>query len=263
MSPTSSLTTSGELATAFHSFYNAHTILSGDEDLKSARLTLAEATRRWSRTGSGCSESARRRPCRANGDGEKGPDRSRPPRAKGGFLRGLVLGLAVAVGVQLYHAGLPDWFGDSGGDGADAAGRHEPSKTNFDFYRFLPKTEVRIDDPEAPGGAPQPAERTAGPPLDHDECTTARQNRRRRPPGSASTGSRWARFRKRQEADRLRASLALGGFESSIRTRDTASGTWHRVTLGPFRGREAAEAARARLLTAGQGIDARIVPNGS
>ena len=35
-----------ELATAFHSFYNAHTILSGEADLKCARLTLAEATRR-------------------------------------------------------------------------------------------------------------------------------------------------------------------------------------------------------------------------
>ena len=35
-----------ELATAFHSFYNAHTILSHEADLKSARLTLAEATRR-------------------------------------------------------------------------------------------------------------------------------------------------------------------------------------------------------------------------
>ncbi len=35
-----------ELATAFHSFYNAHTILSGEADLKSARLTLVEATRR-------------------------------------------------------------------------------------------------------------------------------------------------------------------------------------------------------------------------
>ena len=35
-----------ELATAFHGFYNAHTILSDDEDLKTARLTLAEATRR-------------------------------------------------------------------------------------------------------------------------------------------------------------------------------------------------------------------------
>ena len=35
-----------DLATAFHSFYNAHTILAGEDDLKSARLTLAEATRR-------------------------------------------------------------------------------------------------------------------------------------------------------------------------------------------------------------------------
>ena len=34
------------LATAFHSFYNAHTILAGEPDLRSARLTLAEATRR-------------------------------------------------------------------------------------------------------------------------------------------------------------------------------------------------------------------------
>ena len=35
-----------ELATAFHGFYNAHPILSGDADLTSARLTLAEAARR-------------------------------------------------------------------------------------------------------------------------------------------------------------------------------------------------------------------------
>ena len=190
------------------------------------------------------------------------PRQVRPPRAKGGFLRGLVLGLAVAVGVQLYHAGLPDWFDDSGDDGADAASRHEPSKTNFDFYRFLPKTEVRIDDPEAPGGAPQPAERTAARPSTTTSAPPPDK------PAPAASGVREYRvqvgsFRKRQEADRLRASLALGGFESSIRTRDTASGTWHRVTLGPFQGREAAEAAKARLLTARRGIDARIVPKGS
>ena len=34
------------LATAFHSFYNAHTILADEAELKCARLTLAEATRR-------------------------------------------------------------------------------------------------------------------------------------------------------------------------------------------------------------------------
>ena len=35
-----------ELATAFHSFYNAHTILADAAELRSARLTLCEATRR-------------------------------------------------------------------------------------------------------------------------------------------------------------------------------------------------------------------------
>ena len=69
-------------------------------------------------------------------------------------------------------------------------------------------------------------------------------------------------FRERREADRLRAELALGGFESSIQTMDTANGTWHRVMLGPFRGRAAAEAAKARVLTA-RGIEARIVPEKS
>ena len=34
-----------DLANAFHSFYNAHTILAGEADRRSARLTLAEATR--------------------------------------------------------------------------------------------------------------------------------------------------------------------------------------------------------------------------
>ena len=34
-----------DLANAFHSFYNSHTILAGEADLRSARLTLVEATR--------------------------------------------------------------------------------------------------------------------------------------------------------------------------------------------------------------------------
>ena len=35
-----------DLANSFHSFYNAHTILAGEDNLERARLTLAEATRR-------------------------------------------------------------------------------------------------------------------------------------------------------------------------------------------------------------------------
>lgn len=196
-------------------------------------------------------------------------------RQRGGFLRGLVLGLAVAAGVQLYHGGLPDWFGGSGGGGADPAGRIEPPKTNFDFYRLLPKSEVRVDEPAAPGGAvppPAPAERAPPPPSTTPSrpstaparpSTAASAPTPREPAAAPASDPREYRvqagsFREKREADRLRASLALGGFESRIQTRDTAGGTRHRVMLGPFRGREAAEAAKARLRAA-QGIDALIV----
>ena len=193
----------------------------------------------------------------------------------GGFLRGLVLGLAVAAGVQLYHGGLPDWFGGSGGGGADPAGRIEPPKTNFDFYRLLPKSEVRVDEPAASGGAvppPAPAERAPPPPSTTTPrpataparpSTVTSAPSPREPAAAPTSDPREYRiqagsFREKREADRLRASLALGGFESRIQTRDTAGGTRHRVMLGPFRGREAAEAAKARLRAA-QGIDALIV----
>ena len=209
-------------------------------------------------------------------------------RRGGGFLRGLALGLAVAAGVQLHHGGLPDWFDGSGGGDGDPAGRIEPPKTNFDFYRLLPKTEVRVDDPAAPAGTPRPAERTAPPSpsaAPRPATATPRPETATPPPATAAprpttaasappprepataaapaSGPREYRvqagsFREKKEADRLRASLALGGFESRIQTRDTANGTRHRVVLGPFRGREAAEEAKARLRTA-QGIDALIV----
>ena len=183
---------------------------------------------------------------------------ARSPRGKGGFLRGLVLGLAVAAGVQIHHAGLPDWFGGAGEEPAGDASRIEPPKTNFDFYRLLPRTEVRVDDADLPGGRPPaPGQTAARPPATDGRETAATPEARPSDPREyrVQVGS----FRERREADRLRAELALGGFESSIRTADTANGTWHRVMLGPFRGRAAAEAAKARVLTA-RGIEARIVP---
>ena len=184
----------------------------------------------------------------------------RPPRARGGFLRGLVLGLAVAAGVQLHHAGLPDWFGGTDDEPAEDATRIEPPKTNFDFYRLLPRKEVRIDDSDLAGGTPAPAERTVALPSEpagRQPVSTPDT----RPSGAREYRVQVGSFRQKKEADRLRASLALGGFESSLQTANTADGIWHRVTLGPFRGWEAAEAAKARVLTA-RGIEARIVPGG-
>ena len=183
----------------------------------------------------------------------------RPPRAKGGgFLRGLVVGLAVAAGVQIHHAGLPDWLAGTDEESVEESGGIEPPKTNFDFYRLLPRTEVRIDDSDLAGGAPAPAGQTAAHPADPAVREPA-SIPDARPSAAREYRVQVGSFRQKREADRLRASLALGGFESSIQTAKTADGTWHRVMLGPFRGWEAAEAAKARVLTA-RGIDARIVP---
>lgn len=185
----------------------------------------------------------------------------RPSRGRGGFARGLVVGLAVAAGVQVHHAGLPDWLDGSDDDSAGDPSRIEPPKTNFDFYRLLPRTEVRIDDSDLAVGIPAPTERSAALPSDPAGREPA-SIPEVRPSGAREYRVQVGSFRNKREADRLRASLALGGFESRIQTADTDDGTWHRVTLGPFRGREAAEAARARVLTA-RGIDARIVPGES
>ena len=182
----------------------------------------------------------------------------RPLRARGGFLRGLVVGLAVAAGVQLHHAGLPDWFDGTDDESAGQSSRIEPPKTNFDFYRLLPRTEVRIDDSDLAGGTPSPTQRTATAPSDPAGREPGSMPDTR-PSGTREYRVQVGSFRGKKEADRLRASLALGGFESSIQTANTANGIWHRVMLGPFRGWEAAEAAKARVLTA-QGIEARIVP---
>ena len=186
---------------------------------------------------------------------------ARSTRRKGGFLRGLALGLAVAAGVQVHHAGLPDWFGEADDEPAGDASRIEPPKTNFDFYRLLPRTEVRVDDSDLPGASPSAPGQTATRPSATDGRKTARTPEVH-PSGPREFRVQVGSFRERKEADRLRAELALGGFESRIQTADTANGTWHRVMLGPFRSRAAAEAAKARVLTA-RGIEARIVPEKS
>ena len=178
---------------------------------------------------------------------------ARPPPRGGGFLRGLVLGLAVAAGVQLHHAGPPDWFGMESEEPSPASSPIEPSSTNFDFYRLLPRTEVQVDESDLPGEPLPPAGQIATRPSD----TT---NEGAPVPSLGNPGFRVqvGSFRDRREADRLRASLALNGFESRIVTKEIGNAIWHRVMLGPFPVRAAAEEAKARVL-ASRGINAQIV----
>lgn len=102
-----------------------------------------------------------------------------------------------------------------------------PPKPRFDFYTILPGMEVVVPEQEITG---KPREGV----------------RQVEAPGTylLQAGS----FRTLQQADQLKAKLALLGLKSDIQTvtidnRDT----WHRVRVGPFEDLDALNTARARL----------------
>ena len=100
--------------------------------------------------------------------------------------------------------------------------KKEPPKTakkpvnvspRFDFYTILPETEVAVPD--------------------HEIKTRAREERVGKAKDTQyimQAGS----FRNYQEADKLKARLALMGIESRIEKAKVGGTTWNRIKIGPF-----------------------------
>jgi cell division protein FtsN len=89
-----------------------------------------------------------------------------------------------------------------------------PPQPRFDFYDRLQQMEVVIPEQEIRSGRPEHPEK-------EDDKTLY----------YLQAGS----FRKFEDADRLKAGLALNGIESIIqRVTVNDSETWHRVRVGPF-----------------------------
>ena len=86
----------------------------------------------------------------------------------------------------------------------------------FDFYTILPELEVFIPEPEF---RKTPAEI----PSSNQVVSNGKQY-------LLQAGS----FRNNEDADRLKASLALLGVQSSIQSVSIKNDTWHRVRIGPF-----------------------------
>lgn len=102
-----------------------------------------------------------------------------------------------------------------------------PPKPRFDFYTILPEMEVPVPEQEITG---QPRE---GVPQVEAPGTYLLQV---------------SAFRTRQQADQLKAKLALLGLQSDIQTVTINNQeTWHRVRVGPFSDLNALNTARARL----------------
>lgn len=165
--------------------------------------------------------------------------RRRSPRRRGGgtagwawMLFGLTVGLSIAAAIHLRHTSdraepvatrAPPVTADDTAPASapPAAARRtapEPEpRSRFDFYELLPQFEVVLPETETPvrrdGSAqPRPAPVEA--------------------PGSyvLQAGS----FRRQEDADRMRATLALRGIESSIQRVQIDQDTFHRVRIGPI-----------------------------
>ena len=162
------------------------------------------------------------------------------------MLFGLSLGLVVAIGVYLRppSAARPTDSATAAMAPAaterPAAARTAPrasaasterAENRFDFYEVLPQVEVAVPDERAPprtGSKPRPAEA----------------------PGSflLQAGS----FSAAADADRMKANLALLGFESHVqRVTLEDDDVFNRVRIGPIADLEAAKRTQRQLRDAG------------
>ena len=172
------------------------------------------------------------------------------PRQRSGLpgwvwmLGGLTIGLFVALLVYLdkthpdresadIAGAVSGFFQKKAGETKKAAPKSarrdkatDTDRPRFDFYTILPELEVPIPEEELVEKARQPATAKA--------------------PGNymLQAGS----FRSAEQADQLRARLALQGIEATIQTVRIKGGeTWHRVRVGPLPDIASVNRVRKRL----------------
>jgi cell division protein FtsN len=181
-------------------------------------------------------------------------------RSEGGFLIGMfvgvVLGLAVALGIAFYLNKAPMPFVTAKPTKAekDAASGKAPAiaglpqgssvpppageKPKFDFYKILPGQEEPVTEKE----------------LRERQRLARSQQETSKDVYFIQAGS----FQNPADADNQKARLAILGFESSVEPANLPDkGTWYRVRLGPYTKVE--ELNKVRQALAQSGIEASLV----
>ncbi len=189
--------------------------------------------------------------------------RSAPPHRSGGGLLlgmfiGILLGLAIALGVTFYLNKTPLPFlgkskPEAAKDGKAAATDPqkpiagmpqggakgaERDKPKFDFYKILPGSEEPVTEREL------------------KEAAKADKSQPEAAKGVyfIQAGS----FQNPADADNQKAKIAILGFESSVEpTPLPDKGTWYRVRMGPYTSLE--DLNRVRRVLSQNGIDANLV----
>ncbi|MBN1378830.1 MAG: SPOR domain-containing protein [Gammaproteobacteria bacterium] len=148
------------------------------------------------------------------------------------LLAGVAMGLFVAFLVYLKN--LPEQNRRL----TDKQKQEQHSAPTFDFYTILPELEVVVPELEVLKGK---QDKSAQPATNEKRTDSAELT------GNEAFVLQIGSFKENQQADKLKASLALIGLEAHIQKVRVDNNTWHRVRLGPFDNRKTLNAIRQRL----------------
>ncbi len=165
------------------------------------------------------------------------------------LLAGLVAGLFVAflVYLQGQEPRQPDLPPPARQETRTVPAQQPPARPRFDFYTILPEMEIPVPEPE-------PATRRPPPRTESNRRPPAA------PPAPMTAGSyvlQLGSFRNRNDADRLKARIAMLGFEPHIQTVNINGSDWYRVRIGPYRNSVRITEVRHRLRSSG--LDAMLL----
>jgi cell division protein FtsN len=164
-----------------------------------------------------------------------------------GLIVGLVLGLAIAVAVALFITNAPVPFVNKvrpAGDSVNPAAGGQLPDPNKSLYSQIPAKAV-APEPAKSDAATDPK---AAPPVEKGNVFPAEDSRFLLQAGA---------FRTPDDADSMRARLALLGFDAKIFPREQDGTTLYRVRLGPYGNLE--DVNRIRKTMAENGIDVQLV----
>jgi cell division protein FtsN len=151
------------------------------------------------------------------------------------MLAGLVIGLFVAF--LIYLRNLPSPGTAHNQTAQTGRERNDSPKPDFKFYEILPELEVIV--PELEVSSREKDRQPASKPELPAPTPQLQQGEK----FILQAGS----FSQFDEADKLKAHLALLGVEAQIQKVSVDNKTWHRVRIGPFTDRQSLNVTRRRL----------------
>lgn len=164
-----------------------------------------------------------------------------------GFIGGTVLGLAIAVAVALYITNAPVPFVNKVRPASEnvnpSAGGHlpDPNKPLYSQVESKAPPTMKSDAATDPKAAPPPTEKGNTFPTTEDSRFLLQAGA----------------FRTPDDADSMRARLALLGYDAKVIPREQDGSTLYRVRLGPYGNLE--DVNRIRQKMAENGIDVQLV----